>query len=247
MAQPTREPHLVSLKVLRAARPSLVHSPTPFSLPTSLGGPALAALDASSVLDGGGGGDDGALGRDHVLSGALMLPSTFGTIYLGETFSALLSLSNDLASPNHTALSPVLKVEMHTAGPAATATVPAGVGGKHHLKTIYAPTQKDALGPGESVEGMVTHEIKELGMHSLVCTVTYAAKVEGEGGKAATVYKFQVSNPLSVRTKAHAPHPLTASSSLSPTERHKVFLEVQVQNQGEHAMSEQKRFCLPDM
>jgi hypothetical protein len=30
---------------------------------------------------------------------------------------------------------------------------------------------------------MVQHEIKELGMHALVCTVTYGARTIGEGGK----------------------------------------------------------------
>ena len=82
---------------------------------------------------------------------------------------------------------------MHTAPPpGAPPPAPPGgatapVGAKHHLKTIYAPTQQDQLRPGESVEGLVQHEIKDLGMHSLVCTVTYAAKIDGEGGTATTL------------------------------------------------------------
>jgi trafficking protein particle complex subunit 13 len=47
---------------------------------------------------------------------------------------------------------------------------------------------------------------------------------------------LQVSNPLSVRTKAHAPNAFIATTSLSATERSKIFLEVQVQNQCEQAM-----------
>ncbi|KAI5475043.1 molecular chaperone HtpG [Pseudohyphozyma bogoriensis] len=172
----------------------------PYTEATSLGGPSILSLNDSSVEKGG----------DFNLTGALMLPSTFGTIYLGETFSAILSLSNDLPT-NGPALSPVLKVEIHT-----TPTAGGAGGSKHHLKTIYA-NKADRLNPGESVEGIVQHEIKELGLHALV-------------------YKFQVSNPLSVRTKAHAPSPSTASSYLSPTERQKVFLEVQVQNQGQAAL-----------
>lgn len=45
-----------------------------------------------------------------------------------------------------------------------------------------------------------------------------------------------MSNPLSVRTKAHSPNAFVATSSLSPTERNKIFLEVQVQNNAEQAM-----------
>lgn len=95
-----------------------------------------------------------------------------------ETFSALLSLSNDAAQvpdSSTTVNAPILKVEMHTAGPAGA---PAGSAGtKHHLKTITAPDE--VLAPGDSMEGLVSHEIKELGMHSLVCTVTYAVPLEG--------------------------------------------------------------------
>lgn len=73
---------------------------------------------------------------------------------------------------------------MHTSGSAAApATSPV----KHHLKTIYAPTDADALAPGESVEGMVQHEIKELGMHALVCTITYGATVAAEEGRKSTI------------------------------------------------------------
>lgn len=54
--------------------------------------------------------------------------------------------------------------------------------------------------------------------------------------KALLTDDSQVSNPLSVRTKAHSANIATASSYLSPSERQKVFLEVQVQNQGEHAL-----------
>lgn len=70
---PPREPHLLALKVLRAARPSLVPSSTPYYEDESLGSSALRALETHSVSEG----------RDHGLSGALMLPSAFGTIYLG--------------------------------------------------------------------------------------------------------------------------------------------------------------------
>lgn len=82
-------------------------------------------------------------------------------------------------------------------------------------------------------------------MHALVCTVSYGARTlaDGEGSAMKTVtrtfrkiFKFEVSNPLSVRTKAHSPHPLTSTSNLSCIERDKVFLEVQIQNQGQYGI-----------
>lgn len=70
---PPREPHLLALKVLRTARPSLVPSSTPYYEEDSLGSAALQALELNSVSEG----------RDHGLSGAVQLPNAFGTIYLG--------------------------------------------------------------------------------------------------------------------------------------------------------------------
>ncbi|SCV67139.1 BQ2448_5785 [Microbotryum intermedium] len=250
--------HLLSLKVLRAARPSLVPTmPHLYYEKDSFAGDYVQELNV-----------DGSVPRDDpsveagAHTGALMLPSTFGTIYLGETFSALLSLSNEVAQDPRTsgptssiAISPTLKVEIHTNPPPN-----APPGSKHLLKTVTLPTSDPTtstssaasagLVPGKSMEAIVSHEIKELVPHSLVCTISYGVNVLNEAGNEELrsrsfrkVYKFQVSNPLSVRTKAHSPSPYTASSAFSRTERDKLFLEVQVQNQGEHSMSfERMRF-----
>ncbi|KAM0787147.1 hypothetical protein ACM66B_006398 [Microbotryomycetes sp. NB124-2] len=247
-----RQPHIVALKVLRAAKPSIVRNDALYYEDTTMGSRALQQLDANSI-----GGQPTSDTFDGGLTGALMLPSTFGTIYLGETFSALLSLSNDLERPpdgTTTAASLVMKVEMNTGAPENQSAPPQPqqqqqVGGvKHHLATVHAPD--DALSPGQSVDTLVSHEIKELGMHALVCTVTYANQVPDESGQLRTVsrsfrkvYKFQVSNPLSVRTKAHAPNINVANAVSSTLERDKIFLEVQVQNQCETAMTfERMRF-----
>ena len=84
---------------------------------------------------------------------------------------------------------------MHTSGPP---NAPPGTGGlKHLLQTISAPN--DQLAPGQSVEGLVSHEIKELGMHSLVCTVTYAVSSLTEGGPRTVSRSFR-----KVSISAHA-------------------------------------------
>lgn len=277
MASPSpadRTPHLLALKVLRSTRPSLVPSAPLGCYVEGPGRDSLAQLEESGLSRRG---SASGFGR----SGALSLPTSFGTIYLGcvpcsaqshgptdqvltlrETFNAVLSLSNDLhSSPAHAssiASQPVLKVEMHTG------LMPQGPSAKIVLANVEAHEADGTLAPGQSVETTVAHELKELGAHALVCTVTYVAEVQGEDGstrlmsrsfrKVRTyvpaghprvalmfpdlrqVYKFQVNNPLSVRTKAHAPSPATATSYLSPAERSKIFLEVQVHNHCEHAM-----------
>lgn len=72
---------------------------------------------------------------------------------------------------------------MHTAGPDGVIGSQGGM--KHHMQTIRAVD--DSLEPGQSTEALVSHEIKELTMHALVCTITYAVQVTTEDGPPRTL------------------------------------------------------------
>lgn len=63
----------------------------------------------------------------------------------------------------------------------------------------------ESLHPGESVDSVVSHEVKELGVHILVCSVTYSyMKGQEEERKFfKKFFKFQVLKPLDVKTKAY--------------------------------------------
>lgn len=56
------------------------------------------------------------------------------------------------------------------------------------------------LGPGHRHEFMVQHDIKELGLHTLVCSTVYTA-ADGERRYFPENFKFSASNPLYVKTK----------------------------------------------
>jgi trafficking protein particle complex subunit 13 len=87
----------------------------------------------------------------------LTLPSSFGAIQLGETFSSCLSVNNE-AGVDVAGVS--LKVEMQTATSKITlAEIRAGEDG--------------VLNAGDAMEAIVQHEIKELGQHVLACAVSY--------------------------------------------------------------------------
>lgn len=90
------------------------------------------------------------------ISEMLTLPSAFGAIQLGETFSSCLSVNNEF-SVDVEGVS--LRVEMQTATTKATL---AEYGGPDHR-----------LKAGDTMENVVHHEIKELGQHVLACTVSY--------------------------------------------------------------------------
>lgn len=87
----------------------------------------------------------------------LTLPSSFGAIQLGETFSSCLSVNNEAGVdvPGVT-----LRVEMQTTtAKVSLAELRVGSGG--------------VLKAGDTIESIVHHEIKELGQHVLACIVTY--------------------------------------------------------------------------
>lgn len=89
-------------------------------------------------------------------SEALMLPATFGSIQLGETFSSCLCINNDTELDIQLAQ---MKVEMQT------------VTSKVVLYEMEGQVRE--VKGGDSLEFVVHHEIKELGQHVLACTVTY--------------------------------------------------------------------------
>ncbi|KAJ7756813.1 hypothetical protein DFH07DRAFT_742457 [Mycena maculata] len=225
MAEPVRDGpgHLLSLKVMRVSRPALASAWQPFYSSS----PSFSSHSTESILSLQGktplSGHPKTL-RDLHLSELLTLPSSFGSIQLGETFSSCLCVNNE-AQVAIDAVS--MKVEMQT----VTAKI---------MLAEFGGTDTN-LAIGDTLENVVHHEIKELGQHVLACTVTYrlppgsrAAPGPAEDPNDPSLqtfrkfYKFAVTNPLSVKTKVHAAR--SPSALLSSTERDKVFLEVHIQN-----------------
>jgi hypothetical protein len=84
------------------------------------------------------------------------LPSSFGAIQLGETFSSCLCVNNE-ANVDIEAVT--LKVDIQT------------VSTKVQLAEFGGPEYN--LATGDTLENVIHYEIKELGQHVLACTVTY--------------------------------------------------------------------------
>ncbi|RKP15096.1 hypothetical protein BJ684DRAFT_7545 [Piptocephalis cylindrospora] len=140
----------------------------------------------------------------------LALPTSFGAIYLGESFPAYLSMTND--SAREAARDVVIKAELQTST-------------QRFILIDTADSPTPVMPPQALTEYLIKHEVKELGVHVLVCSVQYTAKQLGTTGQSRDerrsfrkFYKFQVLNPLAVKTKVN--------SRLDA----RVFLEVQVQN-----------------
>ncbi|KIM32333.1 hypothetical protein M408DRAFT_20647 [Serendipita vermifera MAFF 305830] len=215
--------HLLALKVMRISRPKLAGQWQPFVAEST----AFDAYNASSATSMQYLPADTSIIPSTVrdfsaLSPNLSLPSSFGSISLGETFASCLCITNQ----THYEIEGVqLRVEMQSASSKAV------------LLEMGGPDHK--LAPSGTLEGVVQSDIKELGQHTLTCIVHYrcppgvrpVASDDPSDPRAQLFrkhYRFPVSNPFSVKTKVHAPRSPTAL--MSRVEREKVFLEVHVQN-----------------
>ncbi|KAE8689495.1 putative LRR receptor-like serine/threonine-protein kinase [Hibiscus syriacus] len=117
-------------------------------------------------------------------SGLLLLPQSFGAIYLGETFCSYISINNN---SNFEVRDIIIKAEIQTERQRILL-----------LDTTKSPVE--SIRAGGRYDFIVEHDVKELGAHTLVCTALYNDS-DGERKYLPQFFKFVVANPLSVRTK----------------------------------------------
>lgn len=239
-----KEPHSVSLKVLRLSRPSLVVQhplPTPLSSPSAeQETPIPASLAYSS--------NDNTNPDPFLLAPILQLPPSFGSAYVGETFSCTLCANHDVPLPGEplsaTAPSPGglapsllptpkkkftrdvrIEAEMKTPGSGAVLKLP--LLGPDGASDDHGPddsgvggdgkgSQGTDLEPGQTLQRIVHFDLKEEGNHVLAVTVSYyeATETSGRTRTFRKLYQFICKGSLIVRTKVGALPP-SATASLA--------------------------------
>lgn len=200
----SQTPHLLSLKVMRLSRPLLATNASVYYESSSYK-PLIEGLESLNISDLTASHpvdtqQDQLEIRDFGLSQMLKLPSSFGNIYLGETFSTLVSINNEAQQLVHQV---GVKIELQTSS-------------QRFSLSDTTTTPRHSLDAQATHSVNVSHEIKELGVHILVCSVHYVT--EGRRRHFRKFYKFQVSNPLAVKTKVN--------NMIDG----RVFLEAQLQN-----------------
>ncbi|CAO3569265.1 unnamed protein product [Mortierella alpina] len=209
----------LSLSQLERVHPpssGILIRPSSAKAQTAADGPGpLAGIDNNAALDMGNFG----------VSELLTMPAAFGNIYLGETFTSYICANNE--SP-HPVRDVILKAELQTTtlrfalsdtlasqrNQASATRLPS----ESSLKSVPSPSSSTGghiqlLESGKTNEMIVSHEIKELGIHILVCSIQYST-LDGQQKSFRKFYKFQVMNPLSVKTKVNHPPPSTAALSV---------------------------------
>jgi len=204
---------------------------------------------------------------DFGISELLTLPAAFGNIYLGETFTSYICANNESSHPVRDV---ILRAELQTStlrftlsDTLASQRLQAGTAKSPPEKSTPASAATTATGghiqlleSGKTNEMVVSHEIKELGIHILVCSIQYTT-LDGQQKSFRKFYKFQVLNPLSVKTKVNQPssHPVsiqdsggnTSVSTTNTSRGGQVLLEAMVQNlSGVTMWMERMRFEVAD-
>ncbi|KAF6834371.1 duf974 domain-containing protein [Colletotrichum plurivorum] len=196
---PLKEPHSVSLKVLRLSRPSLVTQHpiqpplTPSHVPAEPTPASLAYETAASTNP-----------SPFLLSPILNLPLSFGSAYVGEVFSCTLCANHDAIEPPPGAKRKSIRdvrieAEMKTPGAGAVQKLdltPAAEGDDDGA-------QGTDLEPGETLQKIVNFDLKEEGNHVLAVTVSYyeATETSGKTRTFRKLYQFICKSSLIVRTK----------------------------------------------
>ncbi|XP_053689256.1 probable trafficking protein particle complex subunit 13 homolog isoform X2 [Sabethes cyaneus] len=142
-------------------------------------------------------------GSETLAAGQFMLlPQSFGNIYLGETFSSYVCVHNCRAHPVNNVS---VKADLQSSN--ARISLPIHVD-KQGPVTLH---------PDETLDDVIHHEVKEIGTHILVCQVSYMTPA-GLEASFRKFFKFQVVKPLDVKTKFYN------------AETDEVYLEAQIQN-----------------
>ncbi|XP_023946923.1 trafficking protein particle complex subunit 13 [Bicyclus anynana] len=186
--------HLVALKVMRLTKPALISPKIVTCDFKDLPGNILNNYlkdDATSVVQ-----------METLAAGQfLLLPQSFGNIYLGETFSCYVCVHNETNQPVQ---SVSIKADLQTSSYRIPLTT----------QQNTAPLKLDV---DETLSDVIHHEVKDLGTHILVCEVTYMSNYNTLAS-FRKFFKFEVMKPLDVKTKFYN------------AESDDVFVEAQVQN-----------------
>ncbi|RXG51940.1 Trafficking protein particle complex subunit 13 [Armadillidium vulgare] len=162
--------HPLSLKVMRLTRPSLFTGVSVTCDPRDIPGDILN-IECKN---------DMAIPQpDTGIGQVLLLPQSFGNIYLGETFACCICVHN---SSNDVVYDVALKAILQM----SNQRVPL---------LEEEETDLTQLAPDDLINKIIQHEVKEIGTHILVCAVHY----KGIGGFEQSFrkfFKFQVLKPL---------------------------------------------------
>ncbi|WKX92911.1 hypothetical protein Q1695_010719 [Nippostrongylus brasiliensis] len=186
---------LLVLKVMRLSRPKFAEV-TPF--PADPADPT----GFSQLIDSALCSRDGERRHDFPVGEYLMAPQMFENIYLGETFTFYVNCVNE-SDQKVTDVS--VKCELQT----------------NSQRVSLSSNIHDVVLEAKGCSGqIISHEVKEIGQHILICSVNYKTSSD-EKMYFRKFFKFPVGKPIDVKTKFY-----NAEDNLY----NDVYLEAQIEN-----------------
>lgn len=167
----------------------------------------------------------------NTLTPLLQLPPAFGAAYVGTTFSCTLCANNELPSSSTTTVSDVqVTAELQTPVGAVALDLLNG----HEEYHDHTAASSGQIEPGQTVQKIVQHDLREDGQHVLAVTVTYTERPsdseEVEDGLKRTfrkLYQFIAQPAVGVRTKISE---LRKKASAEAAKDRRFVLEAQLEN-----------------
>ena len=154
--------------------------------------------------------------RDVSYTDQLLLPASFGSVSVGETFQAVICVSNTSTMPIQGMR---VKVEMHTD---KTDSFPSS---SHSLNDVSLPS----LAPGAQMTALARHSIDKLAMHALVCRI-WSDRHTSQGTHPHSFskqYRFKVHPPpFLMRSEVHTNDTLSFYHDRSIREQTLVLVSV---------------------
>ena len=153
----------------------------------------------------------------------LTLPPSFGSAYVGETFSCTLCANNELLADADRLVSS-LRIEAEMQAPSGTNPL--------QLTQADDDSPNPQVKPGESLQKIVQFDLREEGSHTLAVNLSYSETTiskdqAASSGRVRTfrkLYQFVARPCLSVRTK------VSSAPSANSEDRQKYIIEVQLEN-----------------
>ena len=219
-----KEPHSLSLKVLRLSRPSLsVQSPLPpqdSSAQYVINPGAALSYPLAQLED------------SFSLTPLLTLPPAFGSAYVGEQFACTLCANNELALDNRSRAVVSVKLEAEIQTPSQTVRL--------ELTPQAEWATSTGLTSGETMQKSLQFNLREAGNHTLAVVLSYSETTTSGSGNIASsgrarsfkkLYQFVARPCLAVRTKTSiATTMLGGERSPKTTKRDFHILEAQLEN-----------------
>ena len=219
-----KEPHSLSLKVLRLSRPSLsTQSPLPSQSPG-----AQYAIESGASLSY----PLTQLEDSFSLTPLLTLPPAFGSAYVGEHFACTLCANNELGSDNKTKTVVGVKLEAEIQTPSQTVRL--------ELMPQAEGATNVGLKTGETMQKSLHFDLREAGNHVLAVVVSYSETTTAGSGNIASsgrarsfkkLYQFVARPCLAVRTKTSVATTTSVDKrGLKTTRGDHHILEAQLEN-----------------